>query len=174
MWEAGNERFRAKRGLSALVLALALAVGSPGWAQQGLYIYPAKEQSAQQQEKDKYECNQWAVQQTGFNPMDAPTATAPPPPQQAPRGGTVRGGLRGAGAGAAIGAISGDAGKGAAYGALAGGVLGGARRREQVRDNAYAQQNYENQQAASYQQRRGQWEGAYKTCLTGRGYTVSS
>ena len=58
MCEIGIQRIRTRRSASALVLALA----SPGRAQQGLYIYPAKGQSSQQQEKDKYECNQWAVQ----------------------------------------------------------------------------------------------------------------
>ena len=144
--------------------SLALGIPLPSAAQQGVYIYPAKGQTSQQEEKDKYECNQWAVKQTGFNPMNAPTATAPPPPEEQPRGGLLRGGAFGAGLGAIGGAIAGDAGKGAAIGAIAGGLLGGVRRHEQVREN----------QAASYEQRRGQWLDAYKTCLSGRGYTVNS
>ena len=146
----------------------------PSAAQQGVYIYPAKGQDSQQEEKDKYECNQWAVKQTGFNPMNAPTATAPPPPEEQPRGGLLRGGAFGAGLGAIGGAIAGDAGKGAAIGAIAGGLLGGVRRHEQVRENQAAQQGWAQNQAASYEQRRGQWLDAYKTCLSGRGYTVSS
>lgn len=155
------------------VASLALGVALPSVAQQGLFVYPAKGQTSQQEEKDKFECNQWAVKQTGFNPMDAPTATAPPPPEQRARGGLLRGGAFGAGLGAVGGAIAGDAGKGAAIGALAGGVLGGVRRHEQVRDNQAAQENWAQNQAASYEQRRGQWRNAYKTCLSGRGYTVS-
>jgi hypothetical protein len=76
-----------------------------------LYIYPAKGQSKDQQEKDKYECNQWAVKQTGFNPMKQPRATAPPPREQAPVGGLMRGGARGAALGAIGRAIAGDAGR---------------------------------------------------------------
>jgi len=163
-----------RRFLTTVALAsLALGIPLPSAAQQGLYIYPAKGQDSQQEEKDKYECNQWAVKQTGFNPMNAPTATAPPPPEQQRRGGLLRGGAMGAGLGAIGGAIGGDAGKGAAIGAIAGGVLGGVRRREQVRDEAAAQQNWAQNQTASYDQRRGQWLGAYKTCLSGRGYTVN-
>ena len=30
-----------------------------------LMIYPAKGQTAEQQQKDEYECHQWAVEQTG-------------------------------------------------------------------------------------------------------------
>lgn len=164
-----------RRVLTTVALAsLALGVPLPSAAQQGLFIYPAKGQTSQQEEKDKFECNQWAVKQTGFNPMDAPTATAPPPAEEARRGGLLRGGAGGAALGAGIGAIGGNAGRGAAIGALAGGALGGVRRREQVRSEEAARANWAQNQAASYQQRRGQWLDAYKTCLSGRGYTVSS
>jgi hypothetical protein len=162
-------RLPTRAGLALLVLSVSL----PGAAQQGLFIYPSRGQSSEEQEKDKYECNQWAVQQTGFNPMDAPSASAPPPQQQKPRGGLLRGGAFGAGLGAIGGAIAGNAGEGAAIGAIAGGLLGAVRRRDQVQSNEEAQQNWADQQAASYDQRRGRWESAYKTCLTGRGYTVS-
>lgn len=154
-------------------LLLAFGIAHTSSAQQGLYIYPAKGQSQDQMELDKSQCNSWAVKQTGFNPMDVPTATAPPPPQQQPRGGMGRGAALGAGLGAAGGAIGGNAGKGAAIGALTGGVLGRMRRQDQVRSNNQAQEQWAQEQTASYNQRRGQWESAYKTCLTGRGYTVS-
>lgn len=159
--------------LTTLLLSLTSAVAFIASAQQGLYIYPAKGQSPDQMELDKSQCNTWAVKQTGFNPMDVPTATTPPPSQQAPKGGAVRGAALGAGLGAAGGAIGGNAGKGAAIGALTGGVLGRVRRNDQVRSNNQAQEQWEQQQTASYNQRRGQWESAYKTCLTGRGYTVN-
>jgi len=152
--------------LLAGLLVTAPAVGD-------VYIYPAKGQSKAQQEKDKYECNQWAVKQTGFNPMDRPTATAPPPPEQAPRGGLLRGGARGAALGAVGGAIGGDAGKGAAIGAAVGGLMGGMRRRDQVRNEQYQQQQWANQQASQYESGRANWKKAYSTCLSGRGYTVS-
>ena len=46
---------------------------------QELVIYPAKGQSNEQTEKDKYACYSWAKGQTGFDPMVAPQATIPPP-----------------------------------------------------------------------------------------------
>ena len=46
---------------------------------QDLMIYPAKGQSQDQMEKDKFECYSWAKGQTGFDPMEMPKATAPPP-----------------------------------------------------------------------------------------------
>lgn len=49
---------------------------------QELVIYPAKNQSNAQMEKDKFECYSWAKGQSGFDPMAAPPATGSRPPQQ--------------------------------------------------------------------------------------------
>ena len=128
-------------------------------------VYPSKGQNKEQIEKDKFACYQWAKEQTGYDPMQAPTAAAPPPSQ---KGGAVRGGARGALAGAAIGAIAGDAGKGAAIGAAAGGMAGGARQR---RSNE-AQESQAQQQAASAEQQRSKYNKAWCACLEGKGYSV--
>ncbi len=88
-----------------------------------LYVYPAKNQSKQQQKEDEFECYKWAVEQSGIDPLNLPKVEAPPP-QTGPTGGAVKGAAKGAAAGAAIGAIAGDAGKGAAIGAAAGGMGG--------------------------------------------------
>jgi hypothetical protein len=96
-----------------------------------LVIYPAQGQSQEQLDKDKYECYSWAKKQTGFDPMAQPTATAPPPPQEASKGGVGRGGARGAAVGAAVGSFDGEAGEGAKKGAAAGAVVGGIRRGQQ-------------------------------------------
>ena len=89
---------------SVLVLTLlgAFLFAGPALAQD-VYIYPTKGQSQQQQEKDKYECYNWARQQTGFDPTNPQTAqpATPPPAREAPRGGV----FRGAGRGAALGAV---------------------------------------------------------------------
>ena len=112
------------------------------------YVYPAKNQSPEQQQRDQGECHTWAVNQTGYNPAYAGEPTT---------GGVVRGGARGAATGAVIGAIAGDAGKGAAAGAAGGALIGGMRRRDARRQ----------QDAAAEQYQR-----AYAACLQGRGYTV--
>jgi hypothetical protein len=137
-----------------------------------IYIYPAKGQSAEQKDKDKYECYRLGEEADGVRPMKRPQATSAPPPEQAPQGGALSGAARGAAVGAIGGAIGGNAGKGAAIGALAGGVLGGARRRHQAAEQQAAQQQWADQQAANYQQQRSSWERAAKACLTGRGYTI--
>jgi YmgG-like glycine-zipper protein len=137
-----------------------------------LFIYPTKNQSAEQQDKDKWECRAWATKQTGFDPAARVTASSPPPTRQAPKGGLVRGAAGGAAVGAIGGAIAGNAGKGAAIGAAGGGLLGTVRRNDQVRQEQYAHQQWAQQNVAQYEQNRSNWVRAVKACLTGRGYTV--
>jgi Glycine zipper len=98
-------------------------------AQAQALVYPARNQSPQQTERDKAECAAWSKQQTGFDPTAAaaPVPGAPPP---SPQGGVVRGAAGGAALGAVGGAIGGDAGKGAAIGAATGALFGGFRQRD--------------------------------------------
>ena len=77
---------------------LALMAVPPVFAQDPI-IYPNKGQSSEQQEKDKFDCYTWAKGQTGFDPMQVPTATTAPPQEGAQQGGVVRGAGRGAPAG---------------------------------------------------------------------------
>jgi hypothetical protein len=131
-----------------LLLLCAAAVGAQP------FVYPQKGQTPEQQQKDEYECYQWAKSQSGVDP-GAPAAG--PDRSQRMRG-TAGGAARGAAGGALIGAIAGDAGKGAAIGAAVGGVRGrrGAIQREQQGQAA---------QANSY-------DRAFAACMEGRGYTV--
>jgi hypothetical protein len=152
-------------GIFASVTVAAAIATVAAFAQQEPIVYPAKGQSADRMEQDKYSCYQWAKGQTGFDPMQAPAATSPPPQQ---KGGAVKGAAGGAALGAAIGAIAGDAGKGAAIGAAGGGLIGGARRHQSRR----AQEEWSQKQAAGYEQQRNQYNRAWGACMEGRGYTV--
>lgn len=109
---------------------------------QGLIIYPAKGQSPEQMEKDKFECYSWAKQQTGFDPMVSASTPQTPPAQSkgSVAGGAAKGAAGGALLGAGIGAIAGDAGKGAAIGAASGGAFGGLKSRRQKKQSEHAQQ----------------------------------
>ncbi len=154
-------------------VAAALIVASPAAAQEPI-VYPAKGQSPDQVEQDKFQCYQWAKGETGFDPMAPPTPTQPPPPSQQPTTSTGRSMVGGAVAGSLIGGIAdGDWGKGAAVGAAAGGLFGAHRKRSQQQQNQQAQQNWEQQQAQIYAQQRNTYNRAYAACLTGRGYTVN-
>ena len=157
----------------------------PALAQTGnMFIYPAKGQSQAQQNRDRYECHSWAVQQTGFDPTRTAPAAMPPPPPMTQYQPSRRHVLRGAGGGAALGAIggaiAGDAGKGAAAGAAMGGLVGGVRRRRErishYDQQQQMQQQYAEQHAAHQSAQQGQfatYQRAMATCLQGRGYTVN-
>lgn len=147
-------------------------------------IYPAKGQTAEQQSKDDGECQVWAKQNTGIDPLalagtasqPAPVAAAPPPAESGQR---VKGAARGAAGGAVVGAIAGDAGKGAAVGAAAGTVAGGSRKRRAERESEAAGQQAQAQaqqqtqtQSANVQSQLATFNKAYSACLEGRGYTV--
>jgi hypothetical protein len=147
---------------------IALLVTAAGIARASdLVIYPAQGQSAEQQGQDEYQCYTWAKGQSGFDPMAQPTATAPPPQQQAPQGGLVRGAARGAIVGGIV-----DGSDGAKTGAAAGAAVGGMRRASQNRNQAQAQGQWEQEQAAQYQASRDGYNRAYGACLEGRGYSV--
>jgi len=144
-----------------------------GVTAQELFVYPSQGQSQEQTEKDKFECYNWARQQTGFDPVQTPVAAAPPPSGEAPKGGVIRGGARGAAVGAVGGAIAGDAGRGAAIGAATGALLGGMRRADQRRQEEETRRQHAQQQTSQNKQNRDQYNRAYKTCLKGKGYTVN-
>jgi len=137
------------------------------------YIYPAKGQSQAQQDKDRYECHAWAVQQTGFDPSKPQSTTsngAASRQYQPSQPHVLKGAARGAALGAVGGAIAGDAGKGAGAGAAMGGLAGGFRRRDERRQQANAQAS-DTSAAASSQ--RTSYNRAMAACLQGRGYTVN-
>jgi hypothetical protein len=146
-------------GLSILFLA------STVHAVQDPIVFPANNQSNEQTESDKYACYSWAKGQTGFDPMEVPTATAPPPEQ---KGGVVKGAAKGALLGVAVGAVAGDAKKGAGIGAASGGIIGGARKHQSEK----AQEQYQQEQVAGYEQRRSEYNRAWGACMEGKGYTV--
>jgi hypothetical protein len=137
-----------------------------------LIVYPSEGQSEDQMAKDKFECQRWATDQTGFDPLATPRASTAPPAAEAPAGGLGRGALRGAAAGAVAGAITGSAGSGARTGAGTGALLGGMRRSDQLASEQAAVDNWEQQEVARITQERAEFNRAYSACLQGRGYTV--
>ena len=153
--------------LFLLILYAALAHG------QELIVFPADGQSDEQMEKDKYECYSWAKKQTGFDPMEIPTATAPPPKEKAGSGGALKGAAAGAAVGAAGGKISGkSASRGAGYGAAAGGLLGGMKQSSRRMEDEQAKQQWAQEQSQQYANARNEYNRAYAACLEGKGYTV--
>lgn len=164
---------------------LGLAIGTTSASGQSLIVYPARGQNQAQQDRDRYDCHSWAVQQTGVDPT-RPTAAAAPPPPPPPAtagpgdGAMLRGAARGTVVGVVGGAIAGDAGKGAAIGAASGALIGGVRRRDQMQQQQQQQnQYYQQQQQAAHAQTQAHnaqvqtYNRALGACLQARGYTVN-
>lgn len=177
-----------------LAVSLGLTMVATSAIAQTPIVYPAKKQSAEQQQKDTGECAAWAKQTTGVDPVvlaASPAASAPPasaaPPgaeSKGPKGERVRGAARGAVAGAAVGEIAdNDADKGAAVGATAGAVAAGGRARRESKEKqekaaeqqeqALAEQGAADQAAeAKKQEQLATYNRANAACLEGRGYVL--
>ncbi len=141
---------------------------------QELYVYPQQGQSNDQMEQDKFQCYGFGRDQSGFDPMQVPTATRPPP-QEKQTTSVGRSVARGAAVGGAYGAITGNSSKArkrAKRGAATGLVVGSVRNSRTNKQNAANQQAWEQEQAAIYQQNRNNYNRAYAACLEGRGYSV--
>jgi hypothetical protein len=147
-------------GLMVWALSFAAAAQQP-------IIYPARGQSPQKQNTDTAECQLWAKQTTGVDPV-AIAQQAGQPTAQPAQGGAIKGAAGGAALGAAVGAIAGNAGKGAAIGAVTGTAAGGLRQRRI--NQAAAQQQQGGEQYVS--QQMSTFNRAVGACMTGRGYTV--
>jgi hypothetical protein len=143
-----------------------------------IYAYPTNGQSAEQQDRDRYDCYQWAIQQTGFDPS-APNV--PPheriqvvggPPAVAPGSGVAAGAVTGAVLGAIVSGPR-DAGAGALVGAVLGGVLGGAAETAQNEQAAQANTRIvERQQSVLLERKASDFRRAAGACLEARGYRV--
>ena len=134
----------------------------------GVYVFPAKNQTKEQQSTDESACYKWAIEQTGYDPID-PTKVQAQQVDSSPDGTAIVGAAGGAAAGAAIGAIAGDAGKGAAIGAIA-----GAMRGRQAKVSGDARQQQQNNQAAAAKEKelKDNFNKAFSVCMEGKGYTV--
>lgn len=148
---------------------------APTLAQIGMFIYPAQDQTPEQQKADEAACTEWAEAQTGLAlqagsvNVDSAAQAARQQAGQATQGAAVAGAARGAVGGVIIGAIAGDAGKGAAIGAAAGAMGGVSARRaakNQAAQQGGAQAQAQNQQAVET------FKKAAGACLEARGYSV--
>lgn len=136
-------------------------------------IFPAKGQTAEQQEQDQLAAYNWATQQTGWDPYKAAgqqvqAAETAEAASDATRGAAVGGAARGALVGVAVGAIAGDAGEGAAIGAAAGGMGAGMRARQARKKLDAGTQAGE----ADYQAKFADWDKHFVAAMEGKGYTV--
>lgn len=168
-----------------LALALAGCAAPPPAARQPLrataqelapapmYFYPERGQAAAQQDRDRYECYRWAVDQSGFDPGMTPVSL-PPPVRQTPVARDGSDVAAGAVTGAVIGSVASSprhSGQGAVIGAIFGAALGAITQESRVQaDAARQQQNTAARQAALAP--LDDFQRAMGACMAGRGYRV--
>jgi hypothetical protein len=140
-----------------------------------VYFYPTRGQSAQQQDRDRYECYLWSVKQTGFDPSRPNLAphqrfnvvvTSPPPGYETSVG---------AATGAVLGAVVSRPGReaeGAAVGAIAGAMVGAASEAARQQETERARSAAAGQRDSHLEQQAANYRRAMTACLEGRGYTV--
>jgi hypothetical protein len=163
-------------GLSACVVAppAPRTVAVPAPPPQKVFVYPSNGQSAEQTDRDRYECHVWAVQQTGVDPSRAdgnPYERVVVQPANPPGSGTAAGAIGGAILGALIAGPR-DAGAGMILGGVTGAIVGSAADAS-AQEQAHMTQQQLNQRAAAGRARADSYRRALGACLEGRGYTVS-
>jgi hypothetical protein len=160
--------------LAACVTPPPRTVAVPAPPPQRVFVYPAQGQSPEQTERDRYECHEWAVQQTGVDPSRA-DASAYERVVVQPANPPGSGALAGAIGGAIIGSIIGGpdrAGAGLILGGATGAIIGSAADANAQAQAQQTQAQY-NRSAAAGRARADSYRRAIGACLQGRGYTVS-
>jgi outer membrane lipoprotein SlyB len=142
-----------------------------------VYFYPKAGQSNEQQSRDHYDCYNWAVKQTGFDPgitamrPEQRVKVVPMPP---PGHDTITLSIVGAVLGALVGGPRHAAG-GALIGASAGAVAGAASdisRQESTRQMEEAYYNRDQALNSQLEAKALDLRRAMGACLEGRGYSV--
>src|SRR6202790_3018628 len=141
---------------------------------QRVFVYPANGQSAEQTDRDRYECYLGAVEQTGVDPSRADASAYERvivQPANPPGAGTVAGAIGGAIIGSILAGPR-NAGAGLVIGGATGAIVGSA---SDASAQAQARQTQAqiHQSAAAGRARAASYRRAIGACLTGRGYTVT-
>ena len=151
-----------------LIAALCMSALASSVAAQGLYIFPAGDQTPEQQAEDEHACHGFAQNETGVDPDNLPAVPAAP----AETAGTAKTAVVGSGLGAVgggiIGMIAGSTATGALIGAGAGAVAGA------VKGNKETEAAEAEQQAAidANQAAVDEYNRAFAACMTGKNYGV--
>lgn len=141
---------------AAAVSVLAVSGAQAAIDLSALVVVPERGQSADQTRRDRYECHNWAVDQTGVVPANAPEPSDVP-------GDRVERVVSGAGIGAMIGGLIRGVGRknpsnGVLAGAAIGAAVGAATSRKDDDEPSEADEAYLR---------------ALSACLEGRGYRVA-
>lgn len=151
--------------------------GTPKMPPDQLYFYPKTGQSNEQQSRDHFECYNWAVKQTHFDPAQSaipPAERVRVVPMPPPGHDTATFAIAGAVLGALIAGPRHAVG-GALVGASGGAIAGAASDTERAEaalavESAFAQQD--RIRAAQLAKEASGFRRAMSACMEGRGYTV--
>lgn len=142
-----------------------------------VYYYPNEGQSQEQQDRDRYECYLWAVDQTGYDPGQqqlAPHQRVEVEPATPPGTDVAVGAATGAVLGSIItGPHRGP--EGLVFGVLTGAILGLASEAGKHQQAADIQKQYddlEQQQYSQLEKQANDYKRAMSACLEGKNYTV--
>jgi hypothetical protein len=143
------------------VASFGVAVAATAQSLSDIEVVPLRGQAADLARRDRYECHNWAVAQTGGVPAAGPTQDEVKAEQRAARTASI---ITGAGIGAVVGSILGGSGHhhDAADVAIAGGILGAAA-------GAVASRPKEAPQNEAFMD----FFRALSACMNGRGYALS-
>jgi len=140
-----------------------------------VYFYPKAGQSAEQQDRDRFECHNWAVKKTGFDPGQpgvVPRERVEVVPDPSLGTNTAIGAATGAVIGAAVSRRH-ETLEGAVVGAVAGGLIGAvADASQQAQTQAHFERRQDIQSNAHAEQQAQNFRNAMSACLEGRGYSV--
>ena len=142
-----------------------------------LYFYPLKGQSKDQQDRDRFECYQWAKKQTGYDPGQeqlAPHQRIEVQSATPPGSDTAAGAITGAVIGSLL-APRHDRRQSMFFGAITGAMLGAASEDAKQQQAQQMQQHYDTKDAQRYarlERQASDYRRAMSACLEGRGYTV--
>lgn len=168
LWGCAQPGYTVKRGPAE-------SPGSPPTTT--VYFYPTRDQSPEQQDRDRYDCYLWAVKQSGFDPGQAqlaPHQRVEVRPAAPPGADTAAGAVSGAVIGAVV-APHDDRGFGLVFGAITGAMIGAASDAARQEQAERIQRQYDEEEARRYARLEKQardYQRAMTACLEGRGYAV--
>jgi outer membrane lipoprotein SlyB len=142
-----------------------------------VYFYPKEGQTTEQQSRDHYECYNWAMQQTGFDPSQSsipPERRVKVVPMPPPGHDTAVLAITGAVLGALIAGPR-HAGAGALIGAGSGAIAGAASDASRQQNAQQLEEAYVNRDQAldtRYEGKASDFRRAMSACLEGHGYSV--
>ena len=168
-----------------ILLTISMSLFAQGRVGAGVYAYPAAGQSTEQMATDKFECHNWSVQQTGFDPTrDHSPEPIPSTPSPTKSGGSAdrsdgQNAARGGARGAAMSVVTGNPVTGVVIGSTTSVLFGKKKRKKKEKEEEDWQQQHQQQQQLQQQEtqkyvQKGteSYRGAYLTCMTSKKYSV--